>query len=68
MLIMCIWILKLFFYYLNDFDLDEVRGGKVKHQYVDYYDLSKMILRLEEIYEKDTIKNKHWVINESFFK
>lgn len=57
-----------FIYYLNDFDLDEVRGGKVKHQYVDYYDLSKMILRLEEIYEKDTIKNKNWVINESFIK
>lgn len=53
---------------MNDFDLDEVRGGKVKHQYVDYYDLSKMILRLEEIYDKDTIKNKNWVINESFLK
>lgn len=59
---------ETFFYYLNDFDLDEVRGGKVKHQYVDYDDLSKMILRLEEIYEKDTIKNKHWAINESFIK
>ena len=53
---------------MNDFDLDEVRGGKVKHQYVDYDDLSKMVMRLEEIYEKDTIKNKHWVINESFIK
>ena len=59
---------ETFFYYLNDFDLDEVRGGKVKHQYVDYDDLSKMILRLEEIYDKDTIKNKNWVINESFLK
>ena len=34
---------ETFFYYLNDFDLDEVRGGKVKHQYVDYDDLLKLL-------------------------